>query len=161
MSPQVVAERAVPSAAAAFSSADAITSTALLIHDGTAIPETIALDLDQYCDGWSLVRGEGGNRLEEKLRAAGWQFFFLASPVAASEFGSHGPNAVRRALLRLMSQMRSKQYNCLEIEDVHTGRFFGIPYVRVTARPRHIQHGRNLAPQVRIHKRPVYTDSYI
>src|ERR1700682_2272485 len=47
-----------------------------------------ALESGPYSGQWSVVKGLDGFALDRKIRAAGWNFFFIASEVKVMFFGS-------------------------------------------------------------------------
>jgi hypothetical protein len=48
---------------------------------------------------------------------------------------------IHAALKRLIANVKLQKCNCLEIDDVATHSLLGMPYVSVSAHPRHIQKG--------------------
>jgi len=48
---------------------------------------------------------------------------------------------VDSALKRIIEQVREQRCNCLEIDEVETRSFLGLPYVNVSAHARRIQKG--------------------
>jgi hypothetical protein len=73
--------------------------------------------------------------LEEELSTAGWTFFYMANAIRATA------RTIPAALKRLMTKVRRQGCNCFEIDEVATHSFLGMPYVSVSAHPRHIQKG--------------------
>jgi hypothetical protein len=138
-----------------------ISSASLLIADGTTLPESMDLKTDTYCDGWSLIRTVGSAELGRRIHDAGWHFFYLASGVKATVFGFRSNVAIRRAMKRLIAEVTSGRYNCIQIENVRTGSFLGIPFVSISARPRHIQKSQVLMPRELTRTRIVRTGSYV
>jgi hypothetical protein len=77
--------------------------------------------------------------MDRKLCEAGWTFFYMAGEVNAIVFGSDSEKTTRRAVKKVIANMKSDRINCLEISQVAAKRFLGLPYVTVSAHPRHIQ----------------------
>ena len=63
----------------------------------------------------------------------------MAGDVNATAIGSDLERTTRRSVKKAIASMKSDKLNCLEIAQVSTNRFLGIPYVTVSAHPRHIQ----------------------
>ena len=80
-------------------------------------------------------------QLEKELSGAGWTFFFMAGTIRATAFGFNRDKTVRAALNRCIKAVSQQRCNCLQIESVEMHSFLGIPYVRLSVRPRHIQKG--------------------
>ncbi len=101
--------------------------------------QRLGLEPAAYSRNWSLVRSMNGFSLDRKVRAAGCNSFFMAGTITASAFGSIQEGSVRSALQRIFSQVRRKDFNCLEVTGIAARHFMGIPYVTVSAHSRHIQ----------------------
>lgn len=117
---------------------ESIKSGMVLIKDGTLLPESVRFDGDPYLQGWRLANLDSAE-LDRKLCDSGWTFFYMAGEVDATSFGSLSEKTTCRAVKKLIANMKSPQFNCLEISRVAAKSFLGIPYVAVAGHPRHIQ----------------------
>ena len=63
----------------------------------------------------------------------------MAGEVNAMAFGSDSEKTTRRAVKKVIANMKSDRFNCLEISRVAAKSFLGLPYVTVAGHPRHIQ----------------------
>jgi hypothetical protein len=118
---------------------EAIKTGTILIKDGTFLPIALRFESEPCATGWRLVKELDGYRLHGKINEAEWTFFCLAGEINASIFGFGGQKAVRRAVKRILANLKSSKFNSLEITRVASKRFLGVPYVNVSACPRHIQ----------------------
>jgi len=131
--------------------AEKINAGTTLIKEGTLLPEGLQLESDPYLKGWRLVKNLGSSGMDRKLCEAGWTFFYMAGEVNAIVFGSDSEKTTRRAVKKVIANMKSDRFNCLEISQVAAKSFLGLPYVTVAAHPRHIQesmflfHAKRLA----------------
>ena len=55
-----------------------------------------------------------------------------------------GDNILSRGVKRLLAQTQQQHLNCLEVTDISRKYFLGIPYLSISANPRHIQEGFQL-----------------
>jgi hypothetical protein len=101
--------------------------------------QTLAIESDPYVGNWSVVRSLGGFALDRKIRAAGWNFFFLAGEAKAMFFGVVGEKNIRKALKRILAKMSDHNFNCLEVTGITGKHFAGVPYTLISANWRHIQ----------------------
>ena len=63
-----------------------ITPGAILIKEGTPLPEPLRLGTDSQATGWALVTNTlDQHELEHKLSTGGWTFFYIAG--AAPDYG--------------------------------------------------------------------------
>lgn len=100
---------------------------------------------EPYSPGWEMVQAFDPDSLDG-LHKAGWKFFFLAErieSVAALISGKQA--ALRKAISRILRKAKATGFNSLEITEVSQRRFLGLPYLFVSAHPRHIQKGNHLA----------------
>ena len=65
----------------------------------------------------------------------------MAGKVKATAFGFDRQKAMDKALARLIAGAMRQKCNCLEIDEVATRTFLGVPGVSVSAHTRHIQKG--------------------
>ena len=119
--------------------AEKINAGAILIKEGTLLPERLQLESDPYLNGWRLVKSLDSPGIDRKLCEAGWTFFYMAGEVDATGFGSESEKTTQRAVKKVIANIQSDKFNCLEISRVAAKRFLGLPYVTVSAYPRHIQ----------------------
>jgi hypothetical protein len=135
--------------------AEKINAGTILIKEGTLLPEGLQLESDPYLKGWRLVKSPGSSGIDRKLCEAGWTFFYMAGEVDAMAFGPGSEKTTHRAVKKVIGNIKSDEFNCLEISQVAAKGFLGLPYVTVAAHPRHIQesiflfHAERLAEQDR------------
>ena len=92
------------------------------------------------CSGnWSLVKVLDGFALDRKIRASGWNFFFMAAEVKAMFFGALGAKKIQNALKRILGKVKQQHFNSLEVTGIVAKRFLGVPYAVVSAHSRHVQ----------------------
>jgi hypothetical protein len=116
----------------------------ILIEDRPLMAQTLAIESDPYVGSWSVVRSLDGFALDRKIRAAGWNFFFMAGEVKAMFFGVVGANNVRKALKRILAKVSDHNFNCLEVTGIAAKHFAGVPYTLISANWRHIQESCRL-----------------
>jgi len=113
----------------------------LLIEDRPLIMRALDLESESYSGPWGVLQSFTSSSLEQKLRSAGWNCFFMAAEVKATVFGARAAKSVRRALKQIFVKVRKPDFNCLEVTKIVEGRFLGMPYTTVSAHSRHIQQG--------------------
>lgn len=106
--------------------------------------EVLGLESEAYLADWSVISALDGSALDKKIRAAGWNFFFLAEELKAMFFGAISAAKVQNALQRILGRVRRQNFNCVEVTGIVAKRFCGIPYVTVSAHSRHIQQSCQL-----------------
>src|ERR1700716_3009903 len=97
------------------------------------------LGSESYSGDWSVVKALDGFALDRKIRAAGWNFFFIASEIKVMFFGSLGTKKIQHALHRILGKVSRHHFNGLEVTGIVAKRFLGLPYTVVSAHSRHVQ----------------------
>ncbi len=118
---------------------DQIKTGAILIEKGTVVPDSLSLERTPYSTGWESLRNVDRPEMDRELHRAGWTFFFLADQINGAGVGFDEQKAVRAVVKRLLSSVKSRCLNCLEVRQVVTKTFLGLHLVSVFAHPRHIQ----------------------
>ena len=119
-----------------------ITTGTVLIEKHAVRPQCFLLEDDSSTNAWMKVKHNLSSReLEVELSAKGWTFFYTAGSIRTMAFGFDRAKMIQAALKRVISNVRKQRCNCLEIDDVAAHSFLGMPYVSVSAHPRHIQKG--------------------
>jgi len=121
-----------------------INAGVLLIKEGVSLPGSLQLESETFSRGWRLVKNLSGSELDRRLFDAGWNLFYMAEELHAFALGSDSEKTARRAAEKVVAIMKSGQLNCVEITQVAAKRFLGLPYVSVSAHPRHIQESKFL-----------------
>jgi hypothetical protein len=118
--------------------------TILIGEKSPRMAEAIALESEPYLGNWSVVKALDGFALDDKIRAAGWNFYFLAAEVKVMFFGAIGAQRIQDALKRILGKVGRQNFNCLEVTGIVAKRFWGMPYASVSAYSRHIQQSCQL-----------------
>jgi hypothetical protein len=118
-----------------------MTAGTILIEKHAACPQCFHLKDSSPTDWMAVTHNLSPHELEKELSAAGWTFFYMANAIRTTAFGFNRAKMIHVALKRLVANVRRQGCNCLEIDDVATRSFLGLPYVSVSGHPRHIQKG--------------------
>ena len=120
-----------------------ITPGAILIKKGTLLPEPLRLGTDcLQAAGWASVSNAlDSHEVERKLSTGGWTFIYTAGALRTTTVGFDRAKMIHAALKRLLASVKQHQCNCLEIDDVTTRSFLGMPYISVSGHSRNIQKG--------------------
>ena len=102
-------------------------------------PQLFGLESKPYSGNWSMVNAPDALALDRKIRAAGWNFFFIASEVKVMVFGTLGAKKILHALNRILGKVSWQHFNGLEVTGLVAKRFLGLPYAIVSAHSRHVQ----------------------
>jgi hypothetical protein len=120
---------------------DLITAGNILVQEDTNLPRSLLVDPNSDSNGWAAVK-DNPSTFEKTVEKAGWTFFFLAGEIKTTVFGFDKQKALRTALRRLITDVKSQHCNSIEITGVVCKSFLRIPYVSVSAHARHLQKDR-------------------
>ena len=102
-------------------------------------PQLFELETEPYSENWSMVKVLDGFALDRKIRAAGWNFFFIASELKVMFLGTVSAKNLRQALRRILGKVSEQHFNGLEVTGIVAKRFLGFAYTVVSAHSRHLQ----------------------
>ena len=125
---------------------ETIKTGAVLIREGTLLPEALRFESEPYAPGWRLIENLDGCGLGRIIREAGWSFLWSCE-FGATVFGLDEQKTLCRAVEQILANLESQEFNSLEImrvASVASKRFLGVRYVTVSAHPRHIQESAPL-----------------
>jgi hypothetical protein len=117
---------------------DTITAGSILVEEGTHVPKSLLFRSE--ANGWAAVK-KARSTFEKAIHEEGWCVFFMAGEIKATVFGFDRQKALRAALKQLITDVRSQHCNSIEVTRIMGKSFLGMPYVSVSARPRHLQRG--------------------
>ena len=111
----------------------------ILIEQGTPIPSSISLGTESYAVGWSAITNLTRVELGKELEGAGWTFFYMAGEIETTGFGFDEQSRIYRAIAHAIKAVKLEAFNCLEITQIRSKLFLGVPCMKVRAHGRHIQ----------------------
>ena len=111
----------------------------ILMKEWPGMTQLVNLESEPCSGEWSLLKLLDGVALDRKIHAAGWNFFFIAAEVKVMFFGALGAVKIQNALQRILAKVKQQHFNSLEVTEIVTKRFLGVPYAVVTAHSRHVQ----------------------
>jgi hypothetical protein len=119
---------------------------AILIREDTPLPVNLSIESEAFLTGWRVIKNLDRSTLARNIEGANWNFFYLAGEIRATVLGRDRSGTLRRAVRRVLAKQKGQKFNSLEITNVISKRFLGIPFINITAHSRHIQQGIGLVP---------------
>jgi len=111
----------------------------VLIEEGVIFPDSLRLESEPYLNGWRVVKELDGYGLDRKMSEAGWTCFYMAEEIKASAVAFDGERSLSKAVNQILTKLKLERFNSLEITEVSTKRYLGLPRTMITAHARHIQ----------------------
>jgi hypothetical protein len=116
----------------------------IFIKEDTPLPANLPIESEAFLPGWKVVKNLDRSTLARNIERANWNFLYLAGEIRATVLGRDRPGTLRRAVKCVLAKQERRKFNSLEITQVVSKRFFGIPFMNITAHSRHIQQGIGL-----------------
>jgi len=110
----------------------------LLIEEGVVFPESLQVESDPYSNGWRIVKELDGYGLDRTMSRAGWTCFYMANEISASAVALNRDKSLSKAVNQILEKLKLERFNSLEITQVATRPFLGLPHTTVSAHARHI-----------------------
>jgi hypothetical protein len=110
----------------------------------SALLQSLGAKGEIYSDQWCSLGTHESAELDGKLRAAGWNLFFLADELRTMVPAWGGQKALRAGVKRLLARAKAQQFNCMQLSNILREHFLGIPFVSVVAHARHLQQGSRI-----------------
>lgn len=123
----------------------------ILVEDLPLMTQTMQLETEPFSGNWRMVKYCDSFTLDRKIRAAGWNFFFMAARVQVMFLGPIRSNKLKDALKRLLKKTKQENFNGLEVTEITTKHFLRIPYTIVSAHSCHIQRENGLESVAKRH----------
>ncbi len=118
--------------------------TILIADESPRMAEILALKSEPYLGKWSVLQILDGFAADDKIHAAGWNFFFMAAETKVMFWGAVGAQRIKNAVNRILKKVGPQNFNCLEVTGIVAKHFLGVPYATVSAHSRHIQQSCQL-----------------
>jgi hypothetical protein len=99
----------------------------------------LRVESEPYSKGWRIVKELDGYGLDRTMNQAGWTCFYMANEISASAVALNGEKSLFKAVQQILTKLKLERFNSLEITQVATKRFLGLPHTTVSAHARHIQ----------------------
>jgi hypothetical protein len=122
---------------------NAIQAGTVLVQQ-SALPTSLGTQGENYSDQWCSLGENESAELDRKLRAAGWNFFFIAAELRTIVPPWGGAKTLRAGVKRLLARTRAQQFNSMQLSNILRERFLGIPFLSVVAHARHIQQSSRM-----------------
>ena len=113
----------------------------ILMKEWPGMRQLLELESEPCSGEWSLLKVLDGFALDRKIRASGWNFFFMAAEEKVMFFGAPGAEKIQNALKRILGKVKQQHFNSFEVTGIVARRFLGVPYAIVSAHARHAQQG--------------------
>src|SRR5258708_2071171 len=105
-------------------------SNMILIREGALLPPDFVLDSEAFLPGWRSIKNFVRFTGEHKARVVGRAY----------------AGTLRKGIAQILTGLRGKKFNSLEITVVGLKRFVGLAFVSISANRRHIQGGLRVSP---------------
>jgi len=120
------------------------TKNVILIREDTTLPPGLSIVSNAFFPGWRIVTSPDRSGLTRGIEAANWNFFYSADETRATVLGTDRLRTLRRAVKGILAKQGLRSFNSVEVTNIVSKRFLGIPFLRIVAHLRHIQESSAL-----------------
>src|ERR1700721_3358639 len=120
----------------------------ILIREGALFPAGFEVESEALLPGWRVVKNFDGYTLNRKISQANWNFVRFNGEHQARVGGRAYAGTLRRGIAQILTGLRGKKFNSLEVTVVVLKRFVGLAFVSISANRRHIQGGLRFSQKV-------------
>jgi len=110
----------------------------IFLRAGGVLPDEFNLTQEQFCKTWTSIEDTTPAAIDEKVRAAGWHFMWLADTSSCSGVSSTATSATDKAIRGALKRIQ-RRFNAAELESIKLSKYLGFQVARVTLHARHIQ----------------------
>lgn len=113
-------------------------SHTIFLRTGCILPDGLNLVQEPFSETWMSVEGTTSIVLDEKIRAVGWHFIWLAETCSCSSVGKMATSAIDKAIAGALKRIQQR-FNAAELDSIKISKYPGFKVVRVNIHARHIQ----------------------
>jgi hypothetical protein len=125
-----------------------ITESNMLLRTCVELPVGLKLGIEEFREGWGLVRKSTEQQLQRKSRRHGWSLVKGAAGLQGNGVGDTSQLAIASAL-KLALRNANKRYDAAEVEHIELTQYPWFFLARIQVYPYLIQQGTGL---------PIYDD---
>ena len=118
-------------------------NSTLLLRCGASLPHKFSLPGQPIYDGWVSVDSDTAHDVDEKVRALGWHFMWLAMNSSGIGVGVTPEMAIKRAMRAGLDGLTTR-FNTAELMKVTVRKYPGFHVARVHLASRHVQECASL-----------------
>jgi len=115
-------------------------SAILLVREGTELPPDLATEGEAFLPGWRVVKNFDSYSLRRKIRETNWRFLQLRGGKETRVMGRARQATLRRGVAQILNELRSRNFNSLEITVLVSKSFFGVIFLDIAVNLRHFQY---------------------
>lgn len=116
----------------------------IFLRTGCILPDGLNLVQEQFSETWLSVEGTTSAVLDEKIRAVGWHFMWLAETCSGSGVGKTATSAIDKAIRGALKRIQER-FNSAELDSINISKYPGFEVVSVKIHARHIQQQVSLS----------------
>lgn len=114
--------------------------TILLVREGAALPPELATEDAAFLPGWRVVKNFDNYALRQKIRQTNWTFLRLRGGKETRGMGRARNAILRKGVAQILSQLKGRKFNSLEISVLVSKRFLGWIFLNIAVDLRHFQY---------------------
>jgi hypothetical protein len=115
-------------------------SAFLLVREGAVLPPDLPMENAAFLPGWRVVKNFDNYAFRQKTREANWRFLHLRGGKETRVVGCARQEILRRGVARILTDLKGRKFNSLEITVLGSKRFLGMIFLNIAVNLRHFQY---------------------
>lgn len=111
-----------------------IAKRTMLLRGHIELPDNLNLAMEEFREGWNIVRSGGARLLDREVRRRGWHFIRIGEGSLRGGVGQTSQEAIAGAL-KLALRCLSERFNAAEVENIELKIYPWFFLARVTVYP--------------------------
>jgi hypothetical protein len=112
----------------------------LLVRVGAVLPPDLTTENDTFLPGWRVVKNFDNYALRRRIRETNWSFLKLRGGKETRVMGRARPEILRKGVAQILTRLRGRKFNSLEITVRAAKRFLGMTFLNISVNLRDFQY---------------------
>ena len=108
------------------------------------MPPNLSTEGEAFLPGWRMVKNFDNYCIQQQIRQTNWSFLRLRGGKEARLMGRARQEMLRRGVARILTELKGKRFNSMEISVFVSKFFFGVKFVNISINLRHFQRNKTV-----------------
>jgi hypothetical protein len=112
----------------------------LLVRADALLPPKLVTENASFLPGWRMVKNLDDYAIRRSMRETNWSFLRLRGGKETRLIGGSREKTLRKGVAQLLSELRGRKFNSLEVTVLAARHFLGMTFLSVSVNLRHFQY---------------------
>lgn len=110
----------------------------ILFRENAVLPD-FTKDSELFMPGWRIIKNLDGYALQQKMKGSNWSIRHVVGEKKARVMGRTTQETLLRGIKLILTELRGRRFNALEVTVVTVRRFLGVTYLSISANLKHFE----------------------